>query len=256
MPSGPRVAAISRSLRTLLNRWPARAPTTWWTGGATWDTHEDDAEHRRAARSGRRRPRGGRPAGRSRSPGRPAPASGRPAAATRRRRDPGTDRVRVVKNRAAGRVARARTARSETGERPHRHPRRARGHRRPALAAVRPAAGPGRRAPGSRSVGLLPLAEPGDGLLDPGRAGLGLLRLLDPAHPLLAVGVGQPVVRRSRGVVHRRREVGGQRPPRGVRCRGRCRPRSSSPAATPAASRCSALSGTRNRPPIRTAVVR
>ena len=43
-PSGPRVAAISRSLRTLLKWWPSRAPTTWWTGGATCETHEHDAE--------------------------------------------------------------------------------------------------------------------------------------------------------------------------------------------------------------------
>ena len=44
MPSGPRVAAISRSLSTELKWWPSRAPTTWCTGGATWETHEHDAE--------------------------------------------------------------------------------------------------------------------------------------------------------------------------------------------------------------------
>ena len=37
-PSGPRVAAISRSLSTELKWWPSSAPTTWWRGGETWET--------------------------------------------------------------------------------------------------------------------------------------------------------------------------------------------------------------------------
>jgi len=108
-----------------------------------------------------------------------------------------------------------------------------------------------------RSAGAIACAESGDRLGDPCGAGLGFLGLVDPAHPLLTVGVGERFEEVPRRAVVRERvaEIGrhANLARGGVELDVDIHLLAGD---DPAAARCSALSGTTNRPPIDATVVR